>query len=127
MHGDDIAFGILVAASAFDHEAIAQTDLVPRKKPEITFGGHFHEVFLFDPQGIGNREVTVAALGEVWMDRGLAGDEFAGRKIVDDQFQWPQDSRCARRFRIEVFTQAAVKSADVDPAIGLGDAGSFAK
>ena len=41
---------IFVATRALDDVAIAQSHLVARKQPEITFGWRFHEVFPFDPK-----------------------------------------------------------------------------
>jgi hypothetical protein len=39
VHGGDVARGILVAAGAFDDEAVAQPHLVAGEQPEIALGG----------------------------------------------------------------------------------------
>jgi hypothetical protein len=53
--GDDVALFILVAAGAFDHEAVAQTHLVAGEETEVALARYFHEVVGFDPQFLGDR------------------------------------------------------------------------
>lgn len=127
MHGDDLAVFILFAAGAFDHIAVFQPHLVAGEEAEVALGGHFHEVFFFDPQFLGDREAALAAFRVVGVDGGVAvfGEVF--REVVDDEFQRAQHGDGARGLGVEVVAHCGFEHAVVGPAVGLGGAGAVAE
>src|SRR5450830_704294 len=128
MDRDDVAVFVLVAASAFDHIAVAQAYLVAREQTEVTLGRYFHEIFFFNPQLLADREVTMFAVVQR-MRRGIhrctALHAFIFGEVVDDQLEWAQYSHGARRLGVEIVAQGTFQNAVVDPAIVLGGTGTF--
>src|SRR5690606_40330017 len=62
-HRDDPAVGILVAAGALDHEAVAQADAVAGEESPETLGRDFLEVLAFDPKFAGEGQGSFTAFG----------------------------------------------------------------
>ena len=52
-HGRDVAVGVLLAAGAFDDDAVLQAHLVAREQALVALGRHFEEVVALDPHRAG--------------------------------------------------------------------------
>ena len=56
MHRDDVAFGIVLGAQAFDDVAVAQANFRARREAEVAFGRGFLIIVALDPELAGEGE-----------------------------------------------------------------------
>ena len=121
-HRGDVAVGVLLAAGAFDDEAVAQAHHVARVEAVEALDRLLHEVLALDPQFARERHVALAQLGLERMVRRLAqlGGTFG--VVGDDELERVEHRDAALGGLVEVVTHAFLEHAHVDPRVGLGDA-----
>ena len=122
VHGEDLARIVLVAAAAFDDEAVAQPHLVSRIEPEVTLGRDFHEILALYPQFARKRQ---RALAQFRLLRMVGREAFLCRAlgiIVDDEFERIEHGDAPRRNFVQMLAHTLLEHAIVDPGVGLGHA-----
>ncbi len=133
-HLRHLAFGILLAAGAFDDVAALQPHLVAREEALVALRRGFLEVLALDPDVLAEREVAhgrLRAFGRMGQGGQLAGFQVAGAEdfvpVGEFELHRVQHGHAAGCLVLQVLAQAAFQRGVVDPGVVLGHADALAE